>query len=331
MAAKETILTFKTKDGKTTAEVFAKQFGRQDLFQMPSLPLFRYKLISGSTLNKEYHIQTDQLFINSAIRDEIYLGNLVSHTTQEYPKFPFFTGYNFNPITVSTSSYGSKEVARTYTPSSTAQKAFVEEILVNPPQQFAYSEFDNGTTTFITHKQLHNVGIANLGIKLDEVVSGASYKDQEMTKRQGLIYCFKHTLFTLDMDIPEKLIKESLKETDKDVSYVSSMSYGKVGLLIIESNNKTEEVKTAIFRILNDDNIIRDMDLAIIEAASIAYVYFNNNGEVQVNKNGLEAVKAYNKALSYKKDRANIYPVNFSLADFHTNENSIMSFSFYEK
>ena len=59
-----------------------------------------------------------------------------------------------------------------------------------------------------------------------------------MTRKYGLIYSFKRTFFTLDIDIPKKLIKEELKDADKakGASYVSSVGYGRVGLLIVESD-----------------------------------------------------------------------------------------------
>lgn len=325
---KEAVLTFKAKDGNAKAEITIKQFGRDELVQSPTLPIYMFKLISWSSVyESRVQAQIDELFVNSTIRENIYLGGLVGYQAEEFPLFPFFTGYTFNPITVST-TYAVDQVAKTYSPSLAGQESFVKELLADPPRRVAHILSDNGTTTFLTHKQLYKVGMTNLGIKLDEIVSGKSYKEQEMAKRQGLIYCFKQTLFTLDMDVPEKLIKEDPKETDKNVGYVSSVGYGKIGLLVIETDDNTEQVKTAIFRILNNDSPVREMDLAIITAADVSYVYFDNDGEVQVNKNGLEAVMAYGKARSNKKDRDNIYPVNFSLSDLKDHANSTVAFSF---
>lgn len=66
---------------------------------------------------------TDCMFINPAIRDKIYLGNLISPNAQSNVDIPEFTGYTFNPITVSTSAIVD-EVAKTYLPSPKEQDLF---------------------------------------------------------------------------------------------------------------------------------------------------------------------------------------------------------------
>ncbi len=47
--------------------------------------------------------------------------------------------------------------------------------------------------------------------------------EKEMPRKYGLIYSFKQILFTLDMDRPEKLIKEELKEVDKGEAFHMSL------------------------------------------------------------------------------------------------------------
>ena len=61
------------------------------------------------------------MFINPAIQDKIYLGNLVSHNAQSNINIPEFTGYTFNPVTVSTSA-AVEEVVKTYIPSQKEQR-----------------------------------------------------------------------------------------------------------------------------------------------------------------------------------------------------------------
>ena len=78
------------------------QFGLSDVIRLPWLPIFRFKQMSSN--QDLYSVLTNNLFINPAIRDEIYVGNLVCHTTQSNTNIPELTGYTFNPITVSTSA-----------------------------------------------------------------------------------------------------------------------------------------------------------------------------------------------------------------------------------
>ena len=40
-----------------------------------------------------------------------------------------------------------------------------------------------------------------MGVNLDEIIFSKSYKEKEMEKKNGLIYSFNQTVFSLDMDI----------------------------------------------------------------------------------------------------------------------------------
>ncbi len=74
------------------------------------------------------------MFINPAIQDKIYLGNLVSHNAQSNINIPEFTGYTFNPITISTSA-AVEEVVKTYVPSQKEQDTFARQIMENMSDQ----------------------------------------------------------------------------------------------------------------------------------------------------------------------------------------------------
>lgn len=329
--AREATLTFSSKDGKVKGQLSIYQTGREDIIQSPFLPIFHYSVFSN-TNNGHYNITTENLFVNATLRDKIYLGNLMENKTEIYPSFPILTGYTFNPITASTASVGNFTM-KTFIPSLQEQETFAREVTNNPPRENASLTHDYfNPTSYPTHRVLYSIGWSNMGIALDKIVSGVSYKEQEMTKKNGMIFSFKHTLFHVDMDLPEKLIKEDLKEIDKSkkISYVNSMVYGKVGLLIVESDAKYDRMRDAVRSILiGEENSIHQAEYdALIEAADISYVYFNNKNEVQLNKNKKDAIRAYKTALSNKKDKENIYPIGFTLQNFenHTADKIIYSF-----
>lgn len=329
--AREAILSFSSKDGKVKGQLSIYQPGRDNIIQSPFLSIFHYSVFSN-TNNGHYNITTENLFVNATLRDKIYLGNLMENKTEIYPSFPILTGYTFNPITASTASIGNFTM-KTFIPSLQEQETFAREVTNNPPRENASLTHDYfNPTSYPTHRVLYSIGWANMGIALDKIVSGMSYKEQEMTKKNGMIFSFKHTLFHVDMDLPEKLIKEDLKEIDKskEISYVNSMVYGKVGLLIVESDAKYDRMRDAVRSILiGEENSIHQAEYdALIEAADIIYVYFNNKNEVQLNKNKKDAIRAYKTALSNKKDKENIYPIGFTLQNFenHTADKIIYSF-----
>lgn len=309
-------------------ELYIEQLGLGDYNLIPSLPIFSYQKISYNPQQNAGRVLTNSLFINPEIKDKIYLGNLVSHNAQSNILIPEFTGYTFNPITISTSAAISGEVVKTLIPSKVEQEAFARQVAEQLHYQGDMFVLGDNAVEFYNHKDLRAVGIVGLGVKLDEVVSGGfSYAEKEMPRKYGLIYSYKHTFFTLDMDLPEKLIKEELKNEDHavGVSYVSTVSYGRVGLLIVESDTDSREVRPAINNVLNGKSL-SSQENDLIAAADIYYVYFDEEKNVQTLKGNLEAVTAYRDAALKGADA--IYPVEFKLSDFIDRSQSTISFLF---
>lgn len=306
-------------------KLYINQYGLSDYLRVPSLPIFPFKEFSYN--QNSGSVLTNSLFINPEIKDKIYLGNLVGHNSQSNIYIPEFTGYTFNPITVSTSAAIDGEVVKNFIPSQAEQDAFALQIAEQLRNQSDLKTINDNAVEFYTHKELRTIGSVNLGVKLDEVVSGASYTELEMSRKYGLIYSFKNIFFTLDMDHPEKLIKEELKEADKakGVSYVSSVNYGKVGLLIVESDTDSRDVRMAINKILKGKPLSSEENDLLL-AADIYYVYFDKEKNVQTLKGSLDAVNAYRDAALKVAD--SIYPVEFRLSNYMDNSQRTISFSF---
>ncbi len=301
------------------------QPGLRDVIRSPLLPGFSFKSIEYTKESNLIKMETENLFVNPDIRNKIYLGNLICHRPASNTDIQAFTGYTFNPITISAdvSNIG-MDIVKTYLPSWEEQNAFARQIISKKPKQSAGFYTNNGTE-FYTHKYLHTLGVVSLGVKLDELVSGFSFTEKEMTRKYGLIYSFKHTLFNLTMDLTDQLVKEELKEADvaKGMSYVNTVTYGKVGLLIVESDIDSRNVKTAIEKVIKD-GALSPAESALIDGADICYVYFDNNNNVQVKKGKTEVIQAYRDAL---KDTDNIYPVGFYISEAVDSSSGMFSFS----
>ena len=67
------------------SDLLINQFGLSDVIRLPWLPIFRFKQMSSN--QDLYSVLTNNLFINPAIRDEIYVGNLVCQYI--HPKWYF--------------------------------------------------------------------------------------------------------------------------------------------------------------------------------------------------------------------------------------------------
>ncbi len=307
-------------------KLFVYQSGLKDYIQGPTLPIFKYSRLTFTSARDDYSIEAKSLLVNPSIKDKIYLGNLISHNAGSHLNIPVFTGYTFNPVTVSTSvSVGG--TSDTFEPSWAAQDAFAQEIIKKISTQKSVSEY-NDVTEFYDYRQLRAVGIANLGVELDVLISGKSYKEQEMKRKYGMIYSFKRKVFGLDVDLPDKLIKEELKAADraKGVSYVASVDYGNLGLLIVESDTDSRDLQAIIDKVVNTGYEPTAEEKALLDAADISYVYFNNNVEEQIKRGHLDVVKAYKKAK--KEGSEYIHPLEFTLLDFDSHELSVIKFSF---
>jgi len=314
-------------DLKETLEI--TQYGLNDYLRSPGLGIFSHNSITFTSKRDRYGMEMTRMFINPGIKKKVYVGSLVSHNADPHTDIPAFTGYTLHPVTVSASSTNFK--SKTFVPSREEQDVMAKEVMARNPNESAWFRYDNGTTEFYDYKHLYAIGMANLGVKLDEVVSGASFTQQEMGRTFGMIYAFKNTLFSLEMDIPSHSItREPLTEADKaqGVSYVSSVLYGKVGLLVIESDIDSRKLKPLIDSLLKQDGyILAEEENSWIQASHFTYVYFSNEGEVQALRGKLDAIQAYKEGIADTKE--NIYPVEFYLADPIAHSTSVINYTIH--
>ena len=320
-------LTFVAKGVRNTLKL--SQIGLRDISRSPHIPILRASKFSYDGKLTYCDVENNYMFVNPTIKNRVFLGNLLSHNIGDGVDIPQFTGYTFKPITVAPSNFSTQVDIKTFTPSLAEQTDYAQEIIASKPKQMDSFLADNGTTEFYSYRLLHAIGMVNFGIKLDEVVTGQSYAQQDMEGKYGLIYSFRQSLFSLLMDFPEdgSVIHEKLKDADKGkgVSYVASVSYGKVGLLVVETGTDSRKVKAAINKFIGEYTL-QPEETALIESAGITYVYFDNNNQMKTVKGGVNAVEAYRKAAT-TVDYDNIYPITFQLADFFDHTTSKISYS----
>lgn len=319
-------LNFTVEDVQKTLKI--SQTGLQDIGRSPHIPILRASKFSFNIGLTYCDVENNYLFVNPDIKNKVFLGNLLSHNIGDGVDIPQFTGYTFKPIAALPSNFSAQVDVKIFIPSLAEQTEYAQEIIASKPKQMDSFDADNGTTEFYTYRLLHAIGIVNFGVKLDEVVTGKSYTQQEMQGKYGLIFSFRQTFFSILMDYPRgTVIHEELKDADKSkgVSYVSSVGYGKVGLLVVESATDSRKVKAAINKYIGDQTLQPD-ETALIESANVTYVYFDNDNQVKTIKGGLKAVEAYRKAAT-TVDYDNIYPITFQLADFFDYTVSKISYS----
>lgn len=324
-----TELIFETEN--TSASLPVIQRGLKDIVRSPDLNLFRYANIEFSTAYSDVHVKTNAMFVKPSIKDNVFLGNLVSNNLDNGTTLTPLTGYTFKPITVSTGSIISGVYSKTFTPSLAEQTTYAQHVTsFKPEYPLPMTTIDENPVSFYSYRFLHLAGLVDFGVKLDEIVTGSSYTAKEMDNEYGLIFGFRRPVFSLDMDLPPadgSVIKEQLKEADKNkgASYISSVSYGQVGLLIMTSKSDLLYMKD-IMRKVKKNTPLSSTESSLIESAQMTYVYFDNNSQVKTVKGTLNALSAYVKAVT-SIDYDNVYPIGFGLADFNDHTISEMSFS----
>lgn len=293
------------------------QWGPVDIIRTPNLPIFKYVSITskGTSKGNEYDVQTYSLFVNKEIRSNIYLGNLISRSSGSNIVMPAITGFTFQPIAFTYKGSNGDIKQASMLPSISAQNEFIEEVdkTGNTPNVF----IKGYSNEFYSYRDLYAIGMFNLGIKLDELVTGASYKAKTMTRKFGVIYSFKNTLFTLTMDKPATIpMYGDLKDEDKSkqVSNVSTMAYGRIGLLVVETDTYYKDLVAAIDKIL-EDKILSAAEQGLIEQSQISYVYFDNDSNPLVKKGKRDVIDIYKNAMNSGQND-NYYPIDFRIGDY---------------
>ena len=58
-----------------------------------------------------------------------------------------------------------------------------------------------------------------------------------MGKRTGFFYNYSREMFTIMMDYPDKLIRETISEEQlPDMSYITHLTFGRMSLLFVETD-----------------------------------------------------------------------------------------------
>lgn len=153
---------------------------------------------------------------------------------------------------------------------------------------------------------MYLLGKGNLGVDLDRLIFGYSYTEKEMVRQTGLIYSYCNTLFNIIMDIPEKLVNENI--IDRNLAYVSNLNYGRIGLLIIESDYNYNLLSRTIKKVMKEERLSNE-ETIIIEQSSIYYLYFNNSGDIIKREGKIEAIRDYINSIN----ESDIIPLSFSI------------------
>lgn len=302
----------------SSIHIFQDKKNESELLQWYTFPVnfftdVNFELLADNNTRK-YQILGEEVFITPSWRNQVFTGNMINRHVDNIAGIKdYFNDYSFNPITISSKNGNSRELLA---PSLEGMSDFAQEIIADLPNQNIQFQLSS-PVQYSSYRQLHLLGLGNIGLHLDEIVSGKSYLEQEMSKQTGMIYSYSQKMFDITMDYPQKLINEAIgNEKLSDLVYINNVTYGKTAFLLVESNNPFISVKSIIGKIAKGMNL-SDEELQIANDLDIWYIYFDSNG-VQTSKGNFELVNNYINDCTNSFSNG-IVPLCFTINKFEDN------------
>lgn len=284
-----------------------------------------HKGIDGNTI---FTIKGSKIFINPYIRQQIYHGNMINNESESIYNITNYKQYIFENITIGGFINGYFYANKFKYPSKKESDLLAKKIINTTTFQNESFNYDEKPIIYNSYKQLNFLGVSNLGIKLEELISGKSYLNSEIKKQKGMIYTYSHELFYLIMDYPEKLSNNGIENEYyyTNLSYISQITYGKTALLIVETNSDVDIVQKIIKKLMQSYSL-NDKEIGLISNADFYYLFFDNNGDIQTVKGNSDLVTKYKSSI----EKNDIMPLSFSLNKYSDNSVSQLKFKLHLK
>ncbi|MCD8167519.1 MAG: BACON domain-containing protein [Bacteroides sp.] len=295
-------------------------------FPVHSITSVEYS-VGNDNVKRIYRISGRELFINKKIKDQIFPGNLISNRLNTPAGLISYPEYTYKKVDVSAFVHGRSFVDR-FIPSLQAVRAFADDIIESLSQQS--NRFYPGSSPIVYHsyRHLNLLGQGNLGIELDKIISGSSYRDAEMTSATGLLYSYSQRLFTIDMDIPRSFIEEEItdKELLKDLSCVGSISYGRTAFLLVETDEDQKNADQVVRKLIKREEL-NAAEKSMVEEMNICFLYFDADKKTVIEKEKYAAIEGYINS----SNTLPIIPLSFSAQDYSDSSPSDLQITYVLK
>ena len=315
-------LVFKIKDQKKTLHIYQEAKPKPE-YTLPRLGFTSLtRLVSGTyseTESFDLEFEADKFFINSSNKELIFLGSLFQGNFINYPKLDRLDtqGYTYNPITAGMPVCSDCLLNESFIPSYEVYQKLEKESLSNFTSNSNLSFSASNGEYYYSRRHLHCIGLYELGISLEKLLNGKSYKEESMNHQYGLIYPVAQVRFMSFMDLPNpSLLTEELnkgKFAPLQPNYIATISYGNNALLLVESDFDKGTVNSLKSKLNKNEQLNTD-EVTKAQQIDAYYLYLVSAGEFKIIKGNLIEVI---KELSSVKPP--IIPVSFSFSDYYTN------------
>lgn len=213
-----------------------------------------YRSFTGKTDEEEFtetkEFESSQSVVLPNLAMYIFPGSLLKGNSIQNLDFKPINA-SVKPVTVSLSipAINKKTAFTMNNPSLSATRQFVQDYL----QTADFTQ--NGTLSysieqFTSYDELKVAFGSNVNTRslFGKNSSSTNIEEGMISKRTGFYVKFYQTSFTLDMDIPNDSLVNDTNFDSGGVEpvYVSSISYGRMGILSIETNELTETARTIL-------------------------------------------------------------------------------------
>lgn len=281
--------------------------------------------IGNNGIERTYNITGKELFINKTIGSKIFLGNLIKNELASVTDIKDYNEYTYLPITIGCFVKG-KAFDRVIRPSAKELNDFADDIISFLPNQNLQFNYNSSPITYTSYRQLHLLGKGNIGVNLDELISGYPYQNKGIAHKTGYIFSYNMKLFDITTDIPERIIEEDIVDESilSSLSYISSISYGKTAFLIVESTANESEIKNIVEKILKKQTLeVREE--SIINNAVSYYLHFNNKKEISIETGKIDIINKYFESINKEP----VIPLTFSALNYENHSISKLNFQIY--
>lgn len=209
---------------------------------------------------------------NFRLEDGIYPGMVVDVNPDSIPATRPVLDVKYNPITFASWPYVG--AVTTDRPNETMCTDMKEMVLASTGQ---VNSFSASSLDYHSAKELYML-YAHEGLRLDSIMNGADYSRREMKEKNGVLYSFEYTVFSIDMDLP--LLGGLLQEDPENytsLSYIRSVSYGVRGCMTIESDSACASIKSVVNKIKSGE-ILTEAENTLIKSSHVRTALFHAGG-----------------------------------------------------
>ena len=201
---------------------------------------------------KTIHAQADESIVLDNLNRYIYPGSILdgaSVANQDYKT----TSVHYKPINVSVSFPAQKVTGVLEKPSLSSCRQLVMDLMHQKGigQQSASVHFDIHRFTSYDELKMTFGSNANTSFLFWGSSSSQQEHKERISKSSGLYIRFIQKYFTIDMDIPEKSFIEGSINAQYSPVYVSSIAYGRVGILTLETDEIYENAESIVKKAVN--------------------------------------------------------------------------------